>query len=108
MALKKTNFEVKELGITLPEAIAIAQVDTKMGVATFNIATSRELALQGKVVKQVKMYMQFDRNQNPYVQAYKKATTPEMVKELNPETGLEEEVEVKPFFYGWEDDIITE
>lgn len=103
MALKKTNFEVKELGITLPEAIAIAQVDTKMGVAIFNIAVNRELALQGKVVKQVKIYMTFNRNENPYVQAYKKATTPEMVKQYNPETGLEKEVEVKPFFYGWKD-----
>lgn len=108
MALKKTNFEVKELGITLPEAVAIAQVDTKMGVATFNIGASRELALQGKVVKQVKVYMTFDRNQNPYVQAYKKATTPEIVNQFNPESGSEEEIEVKPFFYGWEDDIVTE
>jgi hypothetical protein len=106
MALKKTNFEVKELGITLPEAIAIAQVDTKMGVATFNIGVNRDMALAGKTVKQVKMYMTFDRNQNPYVQAYKKATTPEMVKQYNPETSLEEEIEVKPFFYGWEDVIV--
>jgi hypothetical protein len=105
MALKKTNFEVKAYGI-MSEAIAIAQVDTKMGVATFNIAKSRELALQGEIVKQVKIYMTFDRNQNPYVQAYKKATTPEIIKERNPETGLEEEVEVKPFFYGWENVIV--
>ena len=104
--LKTNNYLDKRYDET-KTVVAVVQVDTKMGVATFNIASSREKALAGNIIEQKKIYMTFDRNENPYVQAYKKATTPEIIKECNPETGLEEEIEVKPFFYGWENVIVV-
>lgn len=118
MALKTTNFELKtNTGIVydvLPEAVAVIRrilADPHgQGVATFGIHRTRELALNKDVppLKEVKIYFTVDRNQNDRVTAYAKAKSSKMVEEYNEETKQIEQVEKKQFFYGWEDDILTE
>jgi hypothetical protein len=106
MGLKTTNYQVAETGVVLPTAVAIAQIDTKNNVAIFNIAINREYALAGKTVKQVRIPCEFDRNENPFITAYRTATQPRLVKRVNEMTGLEEEVNEIPYFNKWQDDRV--
>jgi hypothetical protein len=111
MGLKKDNYEVKSMGVTLPKAYAFIR-NTKteangQGVATIAIHMSRELASNPAIrpFHEEKIYFTVDRNANDRATAYKAATTPR--KDYVPnEHGEYVEQEVKPFFYGWENDIL--
>lgn len=106
MGLKTTNYQVAETGVVLPNAVAIAQIDTKNKVAIFNIAINREYALASKTVKQVRIPCEFDRNENPFETAYRTATQIRTETRPNDETGVEEEVKIIPYFHDWQDDRV--
>ena len=104
MGLKKTNYEAKAYGITLPEAYAVItslQIEGNHGVAEFSVQTSRKTCFN--LLPVAKDYVEFDyadRTQNPYEVAYLASKE----KRTNSETGEE----YKMPFWDWEDDIVTE
>lgn len=132
MALKKTNYELKEHGIVLPEAYAFIhkiecdryaetvkieingelttqQVDKLKGVAEFYVQNApRENAMGLKPFERYFIYFTCKANENPMTAAYTVAKGTYTVNEYNPKTSEFEEVEKPNIFNGWEDDIVTE
>lgn len=132
MALKKTNYELKEHGIILPEAYAFIhriecdryaetvaeevngepsfrQIDKLKGVAEFYIQNApRENAMGLKPFERHIVRFTCNANENPMVAAYIKAKGTHTVKEYNTETHQYEDVEKPNLFNGWEDDIVSE
>lgn len=108
MALKKTNYEVKDLGITLPEAYAIIhriEIDGENGSAEFYIQNSpRENAFNLKPLERKVVPFKVNRDESPFTTAYNAAKTDKTVTRELP-NGETKEVEVKGVFSGWEDDI---
>ncbi len=111
MGLKTTNFYVKSMKETLPQANAVIRSlvvePNGQGVAVIGIHRTRELALDpmAKPFHEEKIYFTANRNVNDRATVYKKATEPYKVKDIDRETGEIVEVEKYPFFYGWENDI---
>jgi hypothetical protein len=99
------------MGLTLPEAHAIIRslkVDENgQGVATLAVHINREMAINPRIrpFHEEKVYFTVDRNESPYITAYRQAKTIQKMPTYDMETGLPKEVDVKPFFYGWEDVI---
>ena len=132
MALKKTNYELKELGIVLPEAYAFIhriecdryaetvesevngevttqQVDKLKGVAEFYVQNApRESAMGLKPFERHIVHFTCKANENPMAAAYIEAKGTHIVKEYNPETREYEDVEKPNIFNRWEDDIVVE
>lgn len=93
MGLKISNYEVKSMGVTLPEAYAIIkniEIRGDKGSAMFAVQTTRERALTMAPIKSVRVEFEVDRTTNAYVTAYQTAIA---------EGGK---------FEGWEGDIVTE
>ena len=116
MGLKKSNYNINSMGITLPEAYAmIIKTEKKgeKGYAIFGVQLSREKAeemVKGKVKPIEEHRIDFDviRNENDYETAYKRATYKRTEILPNPETGIEEETIVESeFFHDWENDIVS-
>lgn len=112
MGLKKTNYEVKDLGLTLSTAYAIIhrlEVDGDKGVAEFYIQNSpREKAFELKPLERVIIPFDVNRNESPFITAYTKAKGTYTVKAYNVETHQYEDVEKPMPLNGWEDDIAEE
>lgn len=132
MALKKTNYEVKEMGLTLTEAYAFIhriecdryaetvetevngelttqQVDKLKGVAEFYVQNApRESAMGLKPFERHIVRFTCKANENPMAAAYIEAKGTHTVKEYNPETREYVDVEKPNLFNGWEDDIVVE
>lgn len=111
MGLKTTNYTVKDLGITLPNAYALLKeikVQNDWVTAIFVIQSDRETATDLKPIEVVQVRFEFVRNENPVETAYKlvKGTITDYV--FNEETGVHEPTEVEMPLCGWEDDIVTE
>ena len=130
MALKKTNYELKELGIVLPKAYAFIhriecdryaetvneevngevsshQVDKFKGVAEFYVQNApRENAMGLKPFERHVVHFTCNANENPVAAAYIEAKGTHTVKEYNPETHEYVDVEKPNLFNGWEDDIV--
>ena len=110
MGLKTTNFYVKEMQETLPQAYAVIRSlkvdDNGQGVSVIGIHRTRELALnpQVKPFHEEKIYFTADRNVNDRITVYNKAVAPYKTIELDEETGKYAEVEKYPLLYGWEKD----
>ena len=98
MALKTTNYEIMEMGITLPEVVALVEVDTERQTATFKIGVSRQAILDGKVIKTRKIAVPFNRNENPFETAYNYA------KGIHTEEYDGKTYKVTGILYGWEDE----
>ena len=77
----------------------------KMGNATFYIGKSRELIMKGQYYEKVKMDINFNRNRNPFEQAYETAKGQRTEQRWNDEMGIKEDVIINQPFYGWEDEI---
>ena len=111
MGLKTKNYEVKEMGVVLPEAYAIIRETVTCGDKGFvkiAVHITRELAADKKVkpFEEVRVDFTVDRNANDRETAYKVAKGQRVRKEFNHGTKrLEDVVENMPF-YGWEDDIV--
>ena len=130
MALKKTNYELKELGIVLPKAYAFIhridcdrctetvteevngkvssrQVDKFKGVAEFYVQNApRENAMGLKPFERHVVHFTCNANENPVAAAYIEAKGTHIVAEYNSTTNQYVEVEKPYIFNGWEDDIV--
>lgn len=111
MGLVTTNFYLEKRQEVLPQAYAVIRelntYENGHGKAIIGIDKTRELAINplSTPLQEKEIYFIVNRNESPYITAYKKATIPHTEKIHNEETGKVEEVEVKPFFYGWDKDI---
>lgn len=132
MALKKTNYELKEHGIILPEAYAFIhriecdryaetvteevngevtsrQVDKLKGVAEFYIQNvPRESAMELKPFDRHIIHFTCKANENPMTAAYLAAKGTQTVKDYDNITHQYVDVEKPNVFNDWEDDIVTE
>lgn len=116
MGLKTTNYEVKKLGITLPEAYAIVKdltVRGKSGVAIIAVQSSREnceKVVEGKMqaLEEVRIDFTVNRDANDRVTAYEKAKSQQEGKRWNAEMKKSEPVLINEPFYGWDNDIVAE
>ena len=130
MALKKTNYELKDLGIVLPEAYAFVhrvecdryaetvteevngdisshQVDKFKGVAEFYVQNApRENAMGLKPFERHIVHFTCNADENPVAAAYIEAKGTHIVEEYNSTTNQYVEVEKPNIFNGWEDDIV--
>lgn len=108
MGLKRTNYEVKGKGITLPEAYAYIrdiEIHGTTGVAKIVVQASRDMAINKKPLEERSIPFTVNREENPYVTAYrvaKKYTTSIYNKELS----KSEQKEVDGYFADWSDDIV--
>ena len=104
MGLYKKNYEVKELGITLPEAFAIVRkIDRQgdKGMAELWVHSSRENAKTLQFLERQLVPFKCNDRDNPYEAAYTAAVTPEERTRYVPEKiikrimvdGTEKEVE---------------
>lgn len=115
MGLRTTNYEVKKLGITLPQAYAIigeVQIaKSGSGFAKMYIQATRDNALNLQALEEKRIDFKWDRKQDIasciYSAAKQKKTRIEQNGELD-ENGMPIEVEVvvDEQFYGWYDDIV--
>lgn len=109
MGLKKNNYEVKDLGLTLETAYAIIhrlEVDGTYGVAEFYIQNSpRDNAFNLKPLERKIITFEVNREENPFTTAYNTAKGTYSVKEYDEETNEPKNVEVSNIFYDWEDDL---
>jgi hypothetical protein len=115
MGLRTTNYEVKKLGITLPQAYAIigeVQIaKSGSGFAKMYIQATRDNALNLQALEEKRIDFKWDRKQDIarciYEAAKQKKTRMEQNGELD-ENGMPIEVEVvvDEQFYGWYDDIV--
>ena len=114
MGLKTKNYEVKKLGITLPEAYAIVKdltVRGKSGYAVIAVQSSRENAekvVDGTMsaLEEHRIDFTVNRDENDRATAYAKAKGQREVTRFNEGTNRMETVTVNEPFYGWEDDIV--
>lgn len=126
MGLKKTNYEVRDLGITLPSAYAVVRKLDRFGTkgyAELWINKSREDALDKNYLERRSVCFDLVDGENPYTAAYRAALAPKTHREfyaVNPETNKEVEMgapgaEIKfrdipipnsAVFDGWENDIV--
>ena len=109
MGLKTTNYEIKELGMTLPEAYAIIhelRISGNDGTAIFHVQNSpRVNAIDLKPFQKTVVRFKWDRTENPLVSAYRRAKEVDVEKHYNETTREFEDVEIPQPFHGWEDDI---
>ena len=112
MGLKKTNYFSEKFQIPIPEAYAIIKEMRIRGdvcKATFAIQSTRENALKAEPFEIKELTFTVDRNESPYVTAYKIAKTPKYSEMQDPETGNIITIMVNsPLFLDWEDDIVLE
>ena len=115
MGLKTTNYEIKNLGITLQQAYAVIKsitADRGHCNASFAVSTSRENALNKQPLETVNIDFEYSLesdNIDLFALAYEKAKGMATRKRwVHPPTHLEghyEEYEEAMPFNGWTDDI---
>ena len=92
MGLKKSNYEIKEMGITIPEAYAqITHLSTDLNgnaTAVFEVQQSRESIMKNRAFETIRYGTKIDKDLPVYKQVYEKAK--------------------ETIFEGWEDDIVEE
>lgn len=94
MGLYKKNYEVKDLGITLPEAFAIVRkIDRQgdKGMAELWVHSSRENAKKLQFLERKLVPFKCNDGDNPYEAAYTAAVTPEERKRSTYKTELVKE-----------------
>lgn len=111
MALTKTNYELKEVGITLSKAYAFIhdlRIDGDSGIAEFYIQNSpRDNAFNLQPLQKVKIYFTVNRSENPFTTAYNEAKGTTTKSRYNEETNEIEYYEDPNFFNGWDDDLVS-
>lgn len=110
MGLKTTNYEVHNLGITLPEAYAkIREMrlrkDNVVDV-TFVVQTTRENTERLAPIETRSIHFTWDRKSDLAETAYAEAKKREEYKSRDPQTGKEVTLYNDAPFYGWTDDIV--
>jgi hypothetical protein len=109
MGLKTTNYYVKDLDYTAPQAYAIIEnivIRGKYARADFVVQANREKASTKKPLERVSVEFTLNRNENPFVTAYNTAKMSYEDNAINEVTGkVEKVVKYNPFF-GWNNDIV--
>lgn len=109
MGLKNTNYVSEKNGLRVTNAYALIKnlrIEGEYGEAIFAIHYSREEAMSKPSLETVAIRFKVDRNESPYITAYKKATEKYVTKEIDPETGEEKEVVTGMPFKDWQDDLV--
>ena len=109
MGLKKTNYKIESLGITLPEAYAIIKnltINGESARADFVVQANRETANNLKPLEVKTLHFTVDRNTNPYQTAYVESKKQVEETKWNKTTNEHEKVLVDGIFTGWQDDIL--
>ena len=110
MGLKTTNYEVKKLGIVLPTAYAIIKdlyIKGEYARADFVIQANRTATSEKEPLEIVKVEFALNRNESPFITAYKTAKGQHYENKYNEETKQVEKVVVNnSIFYGWQDDYV--
>ena len=113
MGLKTKNYEVKKLGIVLPEAYAMVKdlvVQGHTGYANIIVQSSRENAqkvVDGTMsaLEEVRVDFTVNRDENDRATAYAVAKSYRQEKRFNAKSMKTEDVMIYMPFVGWEDDI---
>jgi hypothetical protein len=111
MGLKTTYYEIKKLGITLPEAYAVIDrivADRGRCYASFAVSTSRENALKKEPLERVEINFEYsiaNDNIDLFALAYEKAKGTAVRQRWNEKTQAVEDYEEAMPFNGWQDDI---
>lgn len=109
MGLKTTNYEIKEFGIIIPQAYAIIKnlyIKGGYARADFIVQADRTATSKKDPLQTVRVEFTLDRNESPFITAYKYAKGQHYENIQNEETEKIEKVLVNnSVFYGWEDDI---
>ena len=110
MGLKTTNYEVKKLGIVIPTAYAIIKdlhIKGEYARADFIIQSNRTSTADKEPLEVVKVEFGLNRNESPFITAYKTAKGQHYENKYNEKTNKVERVVVNnSVLYGWEDDIV--
>ena len=110
MGLKTTNYEVKKLGIVLPTAYAIIKdlyIKGEYARADFVIQANRTATSEKEPLEIVKVEFALNRNESPFITAYKTAKGQHYENKYNEKTKQVEKVVVNnSIFYGWQDDYV--
>lgn len=124
MGLKKENYEVKDLGITLPMAYAVVRKLDRhgdSGYAELWVHNSRENALDKNYLERHSVTFKIIDGKNPYEAAYEEAIKLRTTTEtyfVNPETNEEvvagtegakakvREIPAPAILDGWQNDIV--
>lgn len=108
MGLTKQNYKVKDTPFTLENAYALIKsmtIEGNVGVAHFVVHDSREHCLTLKPIEEVNIKFDFNRNENPYVTAYRKATEGSSETYVDPITLQEQVIDNGMPFYKWANDF---
>ena len=110
MGFTKKGYVLKNLNNTvLAEAYAAIKaisINDGRGEALFTISDRRENAIKGIGYETVRVRFTPDRNESPYITAYKTAKTVKIYDIINPDTGEKTPVtEPNSILTDWEDDI---
>ena len=111
MGLKKTNYIVNKLGITLPEAYAYVKelsINGDSGTALIVVQTTRERCKTLAPIEAHYIPFKVDREENPYKTVYETSKARVTEKTFDYDTGTVREVTSSMPFADWEDDIVTE
>lgn len=110
MGMKIKNYSASDISPSiLQEAYALIksiEINRNKGTAYFVIQEDREKAFNEKPIKGFTVNFEVNRNENPYIAAYREAKKEILVDDLVPTTGEEIKRSVKMPLYGWEDDIV--
>lgn len=110
MGLKTTNYYIEDLDYTAPQAYAIIEniyIKGEYARADFVIQKSREATMSKKPLEKVSVEFSLNRNESPFVTAYKTALGQHYENRYNEETGKTERVVVNnSILFGWQDDIV--
>lgn len=112
MGFKTKNYEVKSMGVVLPEAYAIIRETATNGVkgyAKLAIHSTREMASNKNIkpYEEIRIDFTVNRNENDRITAYKAAKSSILSSILNEHTGVYEDAIIDMPFKNWEDDIVT-
>ena len=110
MGLKTTNYYVKRIGMTIHNAYAIIKnihIRGEYARADFVIYANRLTTFDNEPLETVKVEFALNRNESPFITAYKTAKGQHYENRFNEETEKVETIIVNnSIFYGWDDDII--
>ena len=114
MALKTTNFELKEIGQVLDTAYALitsirTYIDKKgidKGKATVVIQKSREACKNLSPLYSFQFEFNVNRDENPYKTAYEILKAEPVAVEFKFNPRIKTKHITRGYCYGWEDDIV--
>lgn len=110
MGMKTTNYSANDISPSmLKNAYSIIkniEIKENKGIAYFIIQENREKAFNEKPIKGFTVNFEVNRNENPYITAYREAKKEILVDDLVMTTGEKIKRSVKMPLYGWEDDIV--